>query len=588
MNKYGLNDEQIKAITGPSPIFVNASAGSGKTRCLVAKIQYLIDSGVNPSNIISVTFTNRAAAEMKSRLKNYTDVSKMQISTIHSMCVRIIRRYIHHTYLKYPFTIYDDSDQLSIIKSIVKSNNLAGDPYEYISAIGNLKCNGILPEQIKEDQINENGQIIDNFKEIYKQYQEILKTNNACDFDDLLILAHSCLNHEECKRYYTNIWKHILVDEFQDTSLIQFKIIMSFYDPAITKTMFAVGDLNQSVYSWRQARPQNIDDFVKNYKANICYLTYNYRSCSSIIHHANNFQQFGKPMVPKLAGQGKISVTEFLSLEDEAEKIAQAILRMGNYNNIAVIYRINTRSLYFEQMFTKYRIPYKVVNELPFYQRRVCKDLMAVLAAANNPEDRASLSRVINNPKRGFGDAKKVKLMEHGRPYLTSIMDEVPLVKPFIDLLDSIKGLSPARAVTEYLNRSGYWKTIEKDSDRYMIQAFQNVVVAFNTVEELILASSFLERDAGEGVNLITAHGSKGLEYDRVFVVGMEEGLWPHKNALDLEEEERLYYVAISRAKNWLNISYSKSRNYKGTSISNSSSYLFLNSYKHIHNTCPA
>jgi len=580
--KYGLNQEQFNAITAPSPVYLHASAGAGKTKTLVTKIQYLLDSGALPSSIVAATFTNKAAKEMKDRLQKYGDISKMQISTIHSMCVRIIRKFLPYTYLKYPFSIYDESDQMGIVKAIVKSLDLAGDAYDYLKTISGFKSEGVLPDKIADVPIGADGQPLANFIPVYKQYQEILKQNNACDFDDLLILAYDCLQHEDCIRYYTMVWRHILVDEFQDTSLIQFKIIMSFYDPALTRTFFAVGDANQSVYSWRGARPQNIDDFIKTYNANVLYLSYNYRSCSEVISMANKFQQFGKPMIPKTATTGKVSVTEFMSFEDEATRIAQAILQMGDYNKTAIIYRANTRSLYFEQQFAKNRIPYKVVNELPFYQRKVCKDLLAALTAANNPDDRSSLARIINSPKRGFGEVKKVKLLEHGRAYVEGNYDDFPLVRPFMELLDKIRGLSPAHALTEYLNGSGYMKTIEKESDRYMIQALQNVVVAFPTVEELILASTFLERDAGTGVNLITAHGSKGLEYDRVFVVGVEEGLWPHKNAKDIEEEWRLYYVSLTRSRRYLNISYSKSRSYRGTIFNNKPSPLFCESYRQI------
>lgn len=581
MNNYGLNDEQITAIKAPSPTFVNASAGSGKTRCLVAKIQSLLDSGVLPESILAITFTNKAAEEMKTRLKSGSgNISRMQVSTIHSMCVRIIRGFIRYTYLKYPFSIYDDSDQLSVVKAIVKAKNLSNDPAEYLYAIGTFKCDGILPEQVENIPVGKDYKPLDNFVEVYNQYQSILKQNNACDFDDLLILAYGCLQHEDCQNYYSNLWKHILVDEFQDTSKIQYKIILSFYKPHITRTFFAVGDVNQSVYSWRGAYPKNVDNFIKDYKATVCFLTYNYRSSSEIVKHANIFQQFGKPMVSKSMTAGKVSLTEFSSIEDEAERIAQAIISMGDYNNTAIIYRINTRSIFFEQTFSRYRIPYKVVNELPFYQRKVCKDLLAALSAANNPDDRTSLARIINHPKRGFGDAKKVKLLEQGRSYLDTIYGDMPLIKSFMDLLNDIKGKNPSEAIFDYLNRSNYWETVEKDSDRYMIKAFQDVVVAFNNVEELILSSTFLERDSGDGVNLITAHGSKGLEFNRVFVVGLEEGLWPHANSKDIEEEFRLYYVATSRAKNYLNLSYSKSRNYRGTILSNSPSKLFLQSYQ--------
>jgi DNA helicase-2/ATP-dependent DNA helicase PcrA len=339
---------------------------------------------------------------------------------------------------------------------------------------------------------------------------------------------------------------------------------------------------HNSIYSWRQARPENINDFIRDYKANVHYLTYNYRSCSEIIAHANGFQQFGQPMVPKTSITGKISVTEFPSQEEEAEQIAQALLKMGNYNNTAIIYRVNTRSLLFEQTFARYRIPYKVVNDLTFFQRKVSKDLLAALSAANNPEDRTSLARVINTPKRGFGDAKKACLLKEGRSYLESVIEDMPLVGSFINLLDEIKGKSPSVALATYLHRSKYLENLEKDSDRFMVEALQNMVVNFETVEDLILASSFIEKDSGEGVNLITAHGSKGLEFDRVFVVGIEEGLWPHKNAEDIDEEFRLYYVAVTRSKRWCNLSFSRKRTFKGSPIEVSPSPLFRDSYKHI------
>ena len=567
MSQYDLNDEQLRAILLPSPVYCNASAGAGKTRTLIAKIKHLLDSGVPPENIVAVTFTNKAANEMRSRLNG--DVSRMQISTIHSMCVRIIRSFIKHTRLKAPFTIYDDSDQLSIIKTIVKAEDSPDDPYEYLTEISKIKSGMSEPRE--------------SVQTVYNKYQEVLKQNNACDFDDLLILAHDCLQHEDCKNFYTNRWKHILVDEFQDTSLIQFQIIMSMYDPSITKTLFVVGDQNQSIFGWRNARPENIDDFIRNYKANHISLTYNYRSCLDIINHANNFLQFGEPMVPKTPIGGQISVTEFPSYEAEAEQIALALKQMSNHKGTAIIYRMNSRSICFEQAFTKYRISYKVVNELPFYQRKVTKDLLAVLKAANNPDDRESLSRIINVPKRGFGESRKHQLLLHGRSYAEQISEESPLIKSFLNILDSIKGKRPAEAVTDFLNKTGYRSTLTKESDLFMLEALQDLVVQFNSVDDLILASTFIEKDSGEGVNLLTAHASKGLEFDRVFVVGLEEGIWPHKNAEDIDEEERLFYVACTRARKYLNISYAKRRTYKGCPIEVFPSHLFKSSHKHIH-----
>jgi DNA helicase-2/ATP-dependent DNA helicase PcrA len=569
VNKYGLNDEQFSAITMSSPVFCRASAGSGKTRCLISKIQYLIDFGAPPETICAITFTNKAANEMKERLKKYGDVSKMQVSTIHSLSVRIIKAFIHSTYLKIPFTIYDDGDQLSIVKTIIKSKELPGDPYEYLSMISKHKSEDRVP-------------VDENFLKVFEQYHEILKKNNACDFDDLLILARNCLKNEQCRQYFSGKWKHLLVDEVQDTSRIQFEIITLLYTDK-TKTMFIVGDTNQSIYGWRGACPQNIDKFVKDYNANTCQLTYNYRSCPEVISIANGFQQFGEPMIAKSTQTGKVSMTAFGTQQEEAEKIAMAIQQMGNYEETAVIYRINTRSLLFEQTFSRYRIPYKVVNELGFFQRKVCKDLLAVLKAANNENDRESLSRVINNPKRGFGDAKKEQLLLHGRSYAEEVSKEMPQIRSFLDLLNDIKGVPPAPALEEYLNKTQYMAGIEKDSDRFMIESLRNAIIEYDTVDDLILASTFLERDAGKGVNLITAHGSKGLEFDRVFVVGVEHELWPHKNSIDIEEERRLFYVATTRARKFLNISYSQSKMYRGTSLPVFPSQLFEQSYKHIY-----
>ena len=568
--KYGLNDEQWSAITSESPIYCNASAGAGKTRCLVAKVQYLLDSGVVDSkNIIAITFTNKAANEMKSRLMSHYDISKMQVSTIHSMCVRIIRSFVRLTRLKSPFTIYDESDQRSIIKTIIKANDFPMDPYECLSEISKIKSDMGTPGQ--------------ELLPIYNQYQEILKQNNASDFDDLLILAYECLQNLECKTFYTNLWKHILVDEFQDVSNLQYRIIMSMYDPEITKTLFTTGDQNQSIYSWRGARPENINDFVKNYRANYISLTYNYRSCSDVINHANNFLQFGKPMVPKTPVGGKVSVTEFQSYDDEAEQIALSLKHMDNHKGTAIIYRMNSRSICFEQAFTKYHISYKVINELPFYQRKVTKDLLAVLKAANNPEDRESLSRIINTPKRGFGDAKRQQLLLQGRSYVEKLADEMPLIKSFLGILNKIKGKRPYDGIAEFLNQTGYRACLTKESDIFMLEALQDLVVQFNSVEDLILASNFIEKDSGDGISLLTAHASKGLEFDRIFVVGVEDRVWPHQYAEDIDEEFRLYYVACTRAKHYLNISYSKSRRYKNTLISLSPSPLFENTYKHLH-----
>ena len=567
--KYGLNEEQWRAIDNPSKIVIcNASAGSGKTRTLVAKIRYLLDNDVSPKSILSITFSNKAANEMKERIKSfYPDLKEMQISTIHSMSVKIINKFIQHTPLKSPFSIYDDSNQLSIIKTLIKARNLTEDPYELLSNISRVKSGH--QNDLKGD-----------IASILKAYQEILIKNNAADFDDLLIYAEQCLQQPDCHQYYSNLWQHILVDEFQDTSVIQYKIITRIYTTGISKTFFAAADQNQSIYGWRGARPENMNDFIKKYNPSICHLTYNYRSGSEIIDHANNFLQYGPPMVPKTTTPGMVSFTQFQSQEEEAEKIAGAILKMQNYEETAILFRVNARTLLFERTFTQRRIPYKIVGALPFYKRKVVKDLLCYCKASLNPEDIESLVRVVNVPKRGFGETRQERLLLEGRPYLDKSVEEVPRIKSFIDLLEEIKNKSPLEAINTVLHQTDYRRTLTTDNDRFMVDSFLDVVSGFNSIEDLILASNFIEKDSGHGVKLMSAHASKGLEFDRVFVVGVEDGLWPHNLSENIEEESRLYYVSITRSKKWLNVSYSKSRICRGKKIDVLPSSLFIDSYK--------
>jgi DNA helicase II / ATP-dependent DNA helicase PcrA len=566
MNQYELNDEQWRTIIASSPTMVNASAGSGKTRCLISKIRHILDNGAPVSSICAITFTNKAAKEMKERLKKYCEVSKMQVSTIHSMCVKIIHKFAHHTPLKTPFSIYDDGHQTSIVKTIMKARDMEGSPYEFLSAISRAKS-----EQAE-------SRLSGDYLEIYNTYQEILLKNNACDFDDLLIYALKCTEQPDCKEYFTNLWRHILVDEFQDTSVVQYKIILNFYNRLKTKTLYIVGDHNQSIYGFRGARPDNIVDFIEKHKPTICDLTYNYRSHSEIISHANKFLHFGKPMVAKSAGTGRVSFTQFNNQEDEANRIADAIQKMGDYSEIAILYRTNARSLFFERALASRRIPYKVVGDIPFYRRKIVKDLMSFCRAAENQKDIESLNRIVNVPKRGFGGAKQERLLKEGWPFLEECAQTMPAINSFVHLLNDIKGRSPKEAIQMVLNTTGYRSTLEKESDHSMLETFLEISSAFSTTEELILASTFLEEDSGRGVKLMTAHASKGLEFDRVFVVGVEREVWPHKLSLNPEEEERLYYVACSRARKFLNVSYSRSKTFRGIPVVVDPSYLFLSS----------
>ena len=576
---YDLNDEQWAVVTCPSPVLIHAAAGSGKTRCLTSKIRHLIDTeAATPQSILAITFTNKAAKEMRERLKAHCPaVAEMQISTIHSMCVRIIRTFIRHTPLKNPFSIFDDSDQMAVIKTVMKARKMDGDPWEALAAISRAKG-----EQVTDA-------LKDDLKEVYEAYQAILLKNNACDFDDLLTYALACVEHEDCRKHYTGIWRHILVDEFQDTSTVHYNIVTSLYDPSVTKTMFVVGDENQSIYGWRQARPENVQKFIDTYKANVRNLTYNYRSASGIIGFANGFLQFGEAMVAKSVTTGSVSVSQFYSHEDEAAQIADILSRSANLEQVAILYRVNARSLMFERAFAARRIPYKVVGDIPFYRRKVVKDLLAYCKAAANPADLQSLCRAVNVPKRGFGEVRQERLMREGRGFLESEAEKDLKLKHFLDTLDTIRGRRPADAIQAVVDKTGYGSTLEKESDLSMLETFLEIASSFPTVEELVLASTFLEEDSGKGVRLMTVHAAKGLEFDSVFVVGVEEGLWPHKMSTDDAEERRLYFVAVSRAKLYLNVSYSKSRLLRGQPIVVQPSPLFIDSVKmlqHQHIFC--
>ena len=569
---YELNQEQLNVINSSSPCVCQASAGSGKTRTLVAKVQSLLDAaGIAPKNILCVTFTNRAANEMLERLKkSYSgDLSAMQVSTIHSCCVRIIKKFPQESGLRVPFSIYDDHEQLSVIKTLLKARQMADDPYDVIATISRAKGDQ------SEDQLDERTAMI------YEQYQKVLKANNAADFDDLLIYAYEALLEDSCNAYFSNLWEHILCDEMQDSSRLQYNIILSLYKPDRTKTLFFCLDLNQSIYSWRGARPDNMKEFIKEYNPSVINLTYNYRSCPEVIAHANDYLQYGDPMQAKSNTTGKVSVTVFNSLEEEAEKIAGALKQMGGYDQTAIIYRMNSRSLQFEKAFARYGIPYKVAGTA-FMARKVSKDLVAYLKAATNPSDMESYLRIVNVPKRGFGEAKQERFMHEGVTYLKAMAASMEPINEFLKLLEDIKDMKPMYALSEVLSQTGYQQTLDKDTDRDMVDALLDAAAGYDTIGDMVLAASFLEKDSGHGVNLVTAHGSKGLEWDRVFVVGMESGTWPHKFSLDIMEEYRLYFVAVSRSRRYLNLSYSKTKLYKGTSIDMEPSDLFRKSFRAI------
>jgi DNA helicase-2/ATP-dependent DNA helicase PcrA len=288
-------------------------------------------------------------------------------------------------------------------------------------------------------------------------------------------------------------------------------------------------------------------------------------------------------MVVKSETKGSVTMTAFKDQDEEAIRIADAIYKMGDYESTAILYRMNTRSMLFEKALATRRIPYKVVGALPFYKRKVAKDLLSYCKAATNPKDLESLIRIVNTPKRGFGETKQEKLLNEGRPYLEQVALEMPSIQDFLILLDDIKHKKPGQAIEEIIQKTGYRNTLKEENDIAMLDYFLDIVNGFDSMEDLILTSNFLEEDSGHGVKLMSAHASKGLEFNKVFVVGVEGGIWPHKLSDNIMEENRLYYVAITRAKKYLNISCSKSRLNRGKMETISPSNLFIQSYNFLY-----
>ena len=622
----GLNREQKEAVLQDrGTILVLAGAGCGKTKVLTTRIANLVQSGVSPYEILAVTFTNKAAKEMVQRLSKMVgeeNAKKMWIGTFHSISGRILRtdieNYKDENGRSYDnkFVIYDDTDTNTILKNAIKKCSLDEKIYQ--------------PKLIKTVISNSKNKMIDayafatrardhrteKYAQVYMEYQKQLLANNALDFDDMLVLAVKLLEtNATVREKYFNRFKHILVDEFQDTNLCQYKMIKSIYtndkdeeEIPEKKSLLVVGDVDQSIYSWRGADYKILLNLQSTFKkTHLIKLEQNYRSVATVLEAANavicnNKQRISKNLYSNLGKGNNLSLYQANDEADEALHLVREVKRLNlteSLTDMAVLYRTNSQSRAIEEACMANNVPYKIVGGLKFYDRKEIKDLVAYLKLIYNPSDSQSMRRIINVPKRSIGPATVEKLLEISDKMDMKFMDILSSIdeydefstgvkaklKEFYQLIkdfqDSFNKMDLPAFVGYVLDKSGYIRDLKENEDETTVetrvdnlQEFISVAKEFQPTDTDILGE-FLSQvslvsdidsyvDETQALTLMTLHSAKGLEFDTVFLSGLEEGIFPHSRSLDapseMEEERRLMYVGITRAKKNLFMSYAKRR----------------------------
>lgn len=590
MNLDYLNDRQKEAVLwGDGPLLILAGAGSGKTSVLTARVAYLIkERGINPKNIVAITFTNKAAKEMKERIiKQVGSIGyDIQISTFHSFGLRIIKENYERLGYDKNFTILDSDDSLTVIKKVLKELNVDTsrcNPKFIKNRISSCKNEMVTPDKYKNFV---NDEISDITYKTYKKYQETLLRNNSLDFDDLLVKPIELFNnHPEVLEQYQELFKYVFIDEYQDTNEVQY--IFSKMLSAKYKNICVVGDDAQSIYSFRGANFKNILNFEKDYEdAKVILLEQNYRSTKTILNAANsviknNVQKKDKRLWTENETGEKIKYVRALDEKEEASFVTREIkglLESGvSLDDIAVLYRTNAQSRTIEEGFLNSNIPYRIVGAFAFYSRKEIKDLLAYLKLIYNTKDDVSLTRIINYPKRKIGVKTIENLSMDAVLKGTSMFDVIEKGKEldFKNLILEMKEKSESLSLTEtidmVLEKSGIRSelesehTLEADIRLENLEEFKSITKTFEEesgiasledfLNEVSLVSDVSEQkdDNTPKVTLMTIHAVKGLEFKYVFVVGMEENIFPHVNCIEepdgLEEERRLCYVAITRAK---------------------------------------
>ena len=605
-----LNDRQKEAVVNTDgPMLILAGAGSGKTKVLTTKVAYLIEEkNIDPNNILAITFTNKAAKEMKERIFKLEGNSAfyIQISTFHSFGLKILKENCELLGYEKNFTILDSDDSLSIIKKIMKELNIDANKYN--------------PKAIKNVISNNKNEIIDPEKyslyvntdfdeialEVYRKYEKSLKINNAVDFDDLLILPLKLFNNNPgVLQKYQEKYKYVFIDEYQDTNEPQY--ILSKMISAKYKNITVVGDADQAIFTWRGANYKNILNFEKDYKdAKVVLLEENYRSTKIILNAANNVIKNNKVRKEKnLWTQNeegsKITYYKAFDEKDESNYVVNEIKKLiekgVNPKDICVLYRANAQSRTVEEAFLTSNISYNIVGSYAFYNRKEIKDLIAYLKLIYNNKDDVSLLRVINYPKRGIGNKAIENLAIKSNVLDKSLYEVIDSGKEleFKNMIEEIKKEESHLTLTELidmvLDKSGMKKSledeksIEADIRLENLEEFKSIAKAMEINEGIVSLEELLDKlalvsdvseqknDNEDKVTLMTMHAVKGLEYDYVFIVGVEEGLFPHSNSLEsndeLEEERRLCYVAITRAKKKLYLINARSRILYGKVSSN-------------------
>lgn len=589
-----LNERQKEAVLyGEGPIVVFAGAGSGKTRVITARIAALLESGIPPRAIVAMTFTNKAAREMKERVVQWSPIGHMvTIGTFHSLCARWLREFANDAGFTSSFTIYDDSDQKSAMKKVLEGMGLLegrAAPKEYLQAVGKAKLRGLKPGELEEQSH------LPHLPKVYKHYQELLAHCNAMDFNDLLMNMLLLLEgNNEVRAILQKRYEYVMVDEYQDTNLTQAKLISLIIGPK--RNLLVVGDDDQSIYSWRGAKPTNILQFKDRYRgAKVVRLEQNYRCTGNIVGAANALIQNNKQRVEKKLWTDNVAgVAISFHQEHDAslesfwvtEQIKAELGRYG-HEEIAVFYRINAQSRQLEESFRRQQIPYRIYGALRFYDRSEIKDLLAYFRLIVNPTDDVAFRRVINLPTRGIGKKSIERIEEFAAaagqalyPSLPDFLKQNPAlakkITAFYDLVAKLnrklRETQPSEMLSELIAGCDYAGYLEKKhpdsfSDRlanvHELGAALSEYESANpnaTVEQWLSDVSLVgsEEQSETGVSLMTLHSAKGLEFKRVFIVGVEEGLIPHSqsanDATQLEEERRLLYVGITRAKERLSM----------------------------------
>ena len=608
-----LNEQQKEAVSYLNgPLLIVAGAGSGKTKVLTSRIAHIIkQKKAFPNQIIAVTFTNKAAKEMQNRVSKILKKEAIGLSwlgTFHSISAKLLRKHAPAVGLKSNYSIIDQDDQVRLVKNICKAENIdikKISPKYILSIIDNWKNKGWYPEDVilKKKDVLEKG-----FLKIYKIYQNKLMDLNACDFGDLILHCVKIFEKNlDIRKLYSKNFKYILVDEYQDTNLIQSKWLN--YLAEYNENICCVGDDDQSIYSWRGAEIKNFLKFDKIYEnTKIIKLEKNYRSTQNILSVAsklieNNQNRVGKKLYTNSDNGELVSLNCYKNGRDEATGVGDRIEKLKkkySLNNISILVRAIFQTREFEERFLKIGLPYRIIGGIKFYERAEIKDCIAYLRIIHQAQDDLSFERIINVPKRSIGDSTIKQINEYAKKNELSLevaskkLLENNKIKPktkigltsFLNLIEkwrndfNVKKFGHIKLLQTILDESGYSQMLKNKKDLENENRLENIKELLNAMKEFDNLESFLEHVAlatsidknweGQKVNLMTIHASKGLEFDVVFLPGWEEGLFPHQKSIEekgekgLEEERRLAYVGITRAKKLVNISFSMNRFYQG------------------------